>query len=132
MNAHTNPSASTPAARRPGNPAMSVEWAALQDAAAAVAAMANLAPERTSPEIRNFPAIIRDAGGARLELAEQGIADLGAMMRPGLTALLAVRARGQDATTPALTLWREFHHARAALLALIPDTGGNGPRRAAG
>ena len=132
MNAHSTSSANTPAPSRASNPTMSVEWAALQDAAAAVAAMANLAPERTSPEIRNFPAIIRDIGGARLQLAEQGIADIGAMMRPGLTALLAVRARGQDATAPALTLWREFHHARTALLALIPDTGGRGPRRAAG
>ena len=108
---------------------MSVEWAALQDAAAAVAAMAKLAPERTSPQVRNFPALIRDIGGARLELAEQGIADIAAMMRPGLTALLAVRARGQDATAPALTLWREDQHARAALLALVPPSGANGPRR---
>ncbi len=111
---------------------MSVEWAALQDAAAAVAAMANLAAERVSPEIRNFPAVIRDIGGERLELAERSIADIGAMMRPGLTALLAVRARGQDATAPALTLWQEYHHARTALLALVPQQSDHGPRRSAG
>lgn len=118
--------------RRAATPSMSVEWAALQDAAAAVAAMAGLAPERISPDVRNFPAVIRDIGGSQLELAEQNIADIGAMMRPGLTALLAVRARGQDATAPALTLWQEYHFARTALLALIPRQSNHGPRRAAG
>ena len=120
--------------RRPAQSAaqrLSVEWAALQDAASAVAAMASLAPEKRSPEIRNFPALIRDAGGARLELAEQAIADIAAMMRPGVQALLAVRARGQDATAPALALWREFHHARAAVLALAPQAGSHGHVRRA-
>ncbi len=111
---------------------MSVEWAALQDAAAAVATMAGLAREHVSPEIRNFPAIIRDVGGLPLELAEESIADIGAMMRPGLTALLAVRARGQDAAAPALTLWQEYQHARTALLALMPQYSTHGPRRAVG
>ena len=112
-------------------PSMSVQWAALQDAAAAVATLAGLAPEKTSAQIRNFPALIRDAGGWRQELAERGIADLSAIMQPGLTALLAVNARGQVATAPALTLWREFHNARAAILALVPDAGNLGPRRSA-
>ena len=112
-------------------PSMSVQWAALQDAAAAVAALAGLAQEKTTPQIRNFPALIRDAGGWRQELAERGIADLAAIMQPGLTALLAVNARGQDATSPALTLWREFHNARSAILALVPDAGELGPRRSA-
>ncbi|MGN6497621.1 MAG: hypothetical protein ACTHKM_10240 [Tsuneonella sp.] len=110
---------------------MSVQWTALHDAAAAVAALAGLAEERPSAQTRNFPALIRDAGGWRCRLAERGVADLAAIMQPGLKALLAVHARGQDATAAALTLWREFHVARAALLALVPESGKLGPRRSA-
>jgi len=52
-------------------------------------------------------------------------------MKPGVQALLAVSARGQDPTAAALTLWREYHHARAALLALVPEQGRMGPLRKA-
>ncbi len=108
---------------------MSVQWDALHDAAAAVATMAGLAAEKPSREVRDFPDQIEDAGGWRFELANNGIADLSAMMRPGLKALLAVSARGQDATAPALSLWREYHHARAALLGLVPATDYTEPLR---
>ena len=110
---------------------LSVQWTALQDAAAAVAAMAGLAPEKPTPQIRNFPALIKDVGGWRFELATDLIGDLTAMMRPGVTALLAVNARGQDATAAAVTLWREYHHARNSVLALVPEGGTLGPRRSA-
>jgi hypothetical protein len=100
---------------------MSLQWDALHDAAAAVAAMAGLAAEKPDAQVRDFPAMIEDAGGWRFELARNGIADLSAMMRPGVTALLAVSARGQDPTAAALSLWREYHHARAALLGLVPE-----------
>jgi hypothetical protein len=108
-----------------------MKWAALHDAAAAVAALAGLEAERNSPAIRNFPALIKDAVGWRKELAEKGIDDLAAIMEPGIAALLSVNARGADATAPALALWREFHAARAALLALAPPSGDLGPRRSA-
>ena len=55
--------------------------------------LAGLAAEPTRAEIRNFPAVMRDTGGWRRELAEQGIDDLSAVMQPGLAALLAVHAR---------------------------------------
>lgn len=125
------------AATRPDGPAlrgpsaMSVQWAALQDAAGAVAAMAGLAAEKPSAQVRNFPALIKDVGGWRLDLAMNGVADLSAMMRPGVKALLAVSARGQDPTAAALTLWREYHHARSALLGLVPEQGHMGPLRKA-
>ncbi len=115
--------------RGPGS--MSTRWAALNDASNAVAVMAGLLPEATTSQIRNFPAVIRDVGGWRLEMAENGIQDLAAFMEPGLAALLAVNARGQDASTAALALWHEFHAARAALLTLPPETGTMGPRRSA-
>ena len=114
-----------------GPSTMSVQWAALQDAAAAVAELAGLAAEKPSAQVRNFPALIKDAGGWRLELANNGVADLSAIMRPGVKALLAVSARGQDPTAAALSLWREYHHARAALLGLVPEQGRMGPLRKA-
>ena len=110
--------------------ATSVKWAALGDAANAVAVLAGLAPERPAPELRNFPALIRDAEPWRRERAENGIADLAAIMEPGMAALLAVKARGADARPAALALLNEFNAARAALLALLPPTGALGPRRA--
>jgi len=48
-----------------------------------------------------------------------GIEDLAAVMQPGLRALLSLTAQGQDTTAAALTLWREFHTARTAILDLI-------------
>lgn len=100
--------------------AMSMKWSALHDAAGVVALIAGLAAEPMRPEVRNYPAVMRDAGGWRRTMAEQGIDDLAAIMEPGLAALLAVHARGVNAAPSALALWQEFHAARAALLALVP------------
>ena len=105
--------------------AFSLRWAALHDAANAVAMLAGLAPEKPDPAVRSFPARVRDGAGRRFSLVEHGVADIAAFMQPGLAALLAVNARGQDATAPALALWQEFHAARTAVMALVPagDTG---------
>ena len=103
--------------------AMSMKWSALHDAVGVAGMLAGLAAEPTRPEIRNFPAVMRDAGGWRRALAEQGIDDLLAVMEPGLAALLAVHARGINPAVPALALWQEFYTARAALLALSPPPG---------
>jgi hypothetical protein len=129
----TKPGAS-PGGHEPANDTssrLSRQWAAVQDAAQAVALMAGLAAEEPSNKVRNFPALIKDVKGWRLELAKNQIADISAMMQPGVAALLAVNARGQDATAAALTLWREFYAAREAVLALLPETGAMGPRRSA-
>jgi len=111
--------------------ASSLKWAALQDAANVVAGLAGLELERTTPEIRNFPALIRDAATWRRELAERGIEDMAAMMEPGIAALLGVNARGADPRAAALALWREFTQARGAVLALLPPSDALGPRRSA-
>lgn len=100
--------------------AMSMKWAALHDAAGVVAMLAGMAAEPMKPELRNFPAIMRDVGGWRRNLAEQGIADLAAIMEPGIAALLAVQARGVSPATAALALWQEFLSARNGLLTLVP------------
>lgn len=112
--------------------ANSMKWAALHDAADAVAMLAGIRPETPAPEIRAFPAAIRDAGGYRLELAEHAIGDLFSVMEAGLSALLAARARGVAAACPAQILWQDFTQARAALLALVPIRGGGAGHRRIG
>jgi len=111
--------------------ATSMRWAALADAANVVALLAGIEPERPTPEVRNFPALIRDAETWRRERAEYGVADLAAVMEPGIAALLAVNARGADPKPAAMALWREFIAARSAILSLLPSSGGLGPRRIA-
>lgn len=111
--------------------AMSMKWSALHDAAGVVAMLAGIAAEPMRPEVRNFPAVMRDAGGWRRNVAEQGIDDLSAIMEPGLAALLAVHARGANPAPSALALWQEFHVARGALLTLCPPQTGQTPRRLA-
>ena len=108
--------------------ALSMKWSALHDAAGAVATIARAVPPAVSPEIRNFPAVMRDAGGWRREIAEQGIDDLTAIMEPGLTALLAAVARGANPAAAAAALWQEFLSARDAMLALAPRGGASARR----
>jgi len=102
---------------------MSMKWTAVHEAAAALSELAGLAPEFRTPDVRNFPAIMRDTGGWRLRLAQQGVEDLSAILEPGLAALLALHASGVPAGVAARALWQEFHAARSALLALIPPLG---------
>lgn len=104
--------------------AMSMKWSALHDAAGVVAALAGMAAETMRPELRNFPALARDTGGWRREMAEQGIDDLSVIMEAGIAALLAVHARGVDSRAAAFSLWQEFLSARDGLLALVPAAEG--------
>ncbi len=100
-----------------------LSWSALHDAAGIVGVLAGLPAEPSKPQVHNFPALVREAGGWRTALAEQGIDDLTAIMEPGIAALLAVHARGASCAAPALALWHEFFRARAALLALASPAG---------
>ena len=97
-----------------------MKWAALHDAADVVAMLAGKATEPMKPELHDFPAIIHEVGGWRRNLAEQGLADLAAIMEPGIAALLAVQARGLSPATAALALWQEFQAARNGLFELVP------------
>jgi hypothetical protein len=120
-----NPSSSDPksGARRLAASPMAIKWTAVHEAAAAVAELAGIAPEYRTPDVRNFPAIMRDTGGWRLRLAQQGVDDLAAILEPGLAALLALHGSGAPAGAAAQALWQEFQLARAGLLALIPPLG---------
>jgi hypothetical protein len=52
------------------------------------------------------------------ELVETGVADIAAIMEPGLSALIAAHARGASPQAAAMALWEEFLGARDALMAL--------------
>jgi hypothetical protein len=99
---------------------MSLKWIALHEAAAIVGNLADIAPEYRTPDIRNFPIIMRDTGGWRFMLARHGIDDLVAMMEPGIAALLTVHAQGGPPLAAARALLHEFKSARGALLDLVP------------
>jgi hypothetical protein len=95
-------------------------WEALEQAAGVVAALAAVEPEALAGRADELEARFRRADPWRRERAEAGVADLTAIMEPGLAALLAVNARGADPRPAAEALWREFLAARAAVLALLP------------
>jgi hypothetical protein len=109
--------------------ALSMRWSALHDAASVVAALGGQVAAPMTAELRNFPLQMRDSGGWRRAMAEQGVEDIAAVMEPGLAALLAVRARGGDAVAAATALYVEFIRARDAMLALAPPGGEHGIRR---
>ncbi len=98
---------------------LSEQWDAVHEAASAVGNLAQLAREPHSDEILSLPQRAADKGGWQFEMAARGIEDLAAIMQPGLRAVLALTAQGKDTTTAALTLWREFHSARAAIVELV-------------
>ena len=100
--------------------ALSVQWGAVHKAAATVGILAQLGEVPVDAEIRELPERAVAIGGAKLAMVVRGIDDLAAVMQPGLRALLSLTAQGQDTTSAALTLWREFHNAREAILALAP------------
>lgn len=114
-----------------GASATSMRWAALAEAGKVVAMLAGVVPERPDTAARNFPALIRDCEPWRRALAENGCADLAAVMEPGIAALLAINARGADCRPAARALWHEFVAARGAMLALLPPASALGPRRSA-
>lgn len=103
------------------------KWFALHDAAAAVGAVAGLATGPLHSDIRGFPAAIYAAGGWRQEWAEQDIDDLAAVLEAGLTAPLALQARGIKAGAPATMLWHEFIAGRDALMSLLPPSSNAAP-----
>lgn len=98
---------------------LEARWAALHDAANAVAQLAQLGPETLSGTVAEVPGRVAQAESARRTLAERSIGDLLAIMEVGLKALLVATSKGRDTTAAALTLWREFHAGRKAIVSLV-------------
>lgn len=93
---------------------------ALHGKASAIARLARLAPEPV--EIGGeLGAVIARAQPWQRALVAQTIGDCGAMLDSGLAALATLSRRGQDATAPALVLWREFHAARTSMVAVLTN-----------
>jgi len=63
--------------------------------------------------------VIARAAPWQRALVAQTVADSAAMLAAGLAALGTLTRRGQDTAAPALVLWREFHAARAAMVAVL-------------
>ena len=86
--------------------------------AARLALLARLAPEPV--EFRGeIGAVIARSRPWQRALVAQAVADCAAMLETGLAALATLSRRGQDTAAPALVLWREFHAARAGMLAVL-------------
>jgi len=98
--------------------ALANQWDAVHEAASAVGHLAQLGREHIDDEIASLPLRAAEKGGREFELVAHGVEDLAAIMQPGLRALLSLTAQGRDTTAAALTLWREFHASRSAILAL--------------
>ncbi|MEM1053852.1 MAG: hypothetical protein AAGI28_17350 [Pseudomonadota bacterium] len=84
--------------------------------------MADLAPEPFDGLAARFAKTAERAGPHSVDCALRGIEDIETLLEIGSSALQALVARGQDPSVPALALWREFYHAREALLALVEPT----------
>lgn len=93
-------------------------WTLLNEAGWTLAGLAGLAPIDPPIDGRDFEQRAA-AEEARLALVTQAIDDLAAVLAAGLTAILAAQQSSRDTTAAASALWREFHHAREALLALV-------------
>ncbi len=91
-------------------------WAAVHGAAAAVAGLAQIAPEQESREAPDFAAVIADAPGWKADLLRNGLDDIAAFMQSGLSALLAANAAGRNPAAAAFALWTQFEHSRDALV----------------
>ena len=99
---------------------LAARWGAIHEAAAVVGALAGLAPEPVAGAAQAFPAAIARAGGQRLAVARQGMADLSVILETGIRALLSIHGRGASPQAAARALWAEFCAARDALVALAP------------
>ena len=93
-------------------------WTALHGQAAQLALLARIAPEPQGDGIA-IAAVLEQAKPWQQTLVVQGIDDVTVMLDTGLKALATLSRRGQDTAAPALTLWREFHAARTALLGVL-------------
>ena len=92
-------------------------WEALGHEAEQLAQLAGLGPHDAMPTA--FPEAIERTSQWQRDLVRNAVEDIEAMMQPGLTALCILAERGQDVSAPALTLWRELHAARSAVLRVL-------------
>ena len=93
------------------------KWVVVHEAAGAIAALAGEAA--ITPDEAGFAEAVAQLAPGRRRLVDEGLADMIAVLEPGLIALLSIQKRGADASSGARALWREFVSARSAILSLI-------------
>lgn len=93
-------------------------WGDLHAKARDLASLARIAAEPAQAQATLAPLLVTARPWQQM-LAMQGIEDMAAMLDSGLAALATLTGRGQDTAAPALTLWREFHAARSAVLLML-------------
>lgn len=98
--------------------ALVTAWLDLHRQAGELAQLAHIAAEPAQISA-SLTRLISDARPWQIDLLGQGIDDVAAMLGSGMAALATLSSRGQDTAVPALALWREFHAARGALLAVL-------------
>ena len=102
---------------------ISLQWAALHDAAAAVSALGNLQSDMAESRLPDVAALVAGAPEWKSTLLRNALEDISAIMQSGLAALLAVTATGRDPAAAAHALLVEFEFSRGAFLALVQDQG---------
>jgi hypothetical protein len=100
-------------------PALAAQWDAVHAYAAQIAGFAQLATETPPAERDTVIAKIVELPEPQRALVQHVLADMDAMLEPGVKALGALHDQGKDVTAPALTLWREFYRTRQAMLDLV-------------
>ena len=75
--------------------------------------------ERLDNRVIGFVDQAMQAPAYRQALIWRTMEDIDAMLSPGLAALQKIESGGRDPTAAAVTLWQEFHRARASLLDLV-------------
>ena len=99
--------------------AFAERWLEMHAQAETLAQFADLSSKPATEDIASLPAALAKASEWQQDLAWQAAEDIDAMMQPGMTALRTITARGQDASAPAMALWREFHAARSAIIDIV-------------
>lgn len=99
-------------------PALGERWMALTGAAAVVAHLAGRPRGEVLPA-EELAARLRSTDSARHACIARGIQDLVAVMETGISALLAITARGGDPKPAATALWSEYRAAQDAVLSLL-------------
>ena len=97
---------------------LAARWEAVHAAGNAVAELAELGCETFDGAVAHLLAQATELAGWRGDEVATRIGDLAFVMQTGLRALITAAGTGRDVTPAALTLWREFHGARAEILAL--------------
>ncbi|NVD44535.1 hypothetical protein [Qipengyuania atrilutea] len=93
-------------------------WEAVEVAADALAELAQLGTHDIEIAREKEPDFGALHGAPHADLIAQAVADLAAMMQPGLRALIAIASEGRRADAAAATLWHEYAEARAAIAEL--------------